>query len=104
MRIVVVTTSFPRSDEDPSGHFVRSSARALARAGHEVHVVAPGGSLLDPPARHGDLVVQIDVETPTRLSNRQKELLEMFRETETGDECPASQGFFAKLKGVFAGE
>ncbi len=57
MRIVVVTTSFPRSDEDPSGHFVRSSARALARAGHEVHVVAPGGSLLDPPARHGDLVV-----------------------------------------------
>jgi len=38
------------------------------------------------------------------LSLRQKELLEMFRETETGDECPESQGFFAKLKGVFAGE
>jgi molecular chaperone DnaJ len=53
---------------------------------------------------HGDLVIQIDVETPTKLSMRQKELLEMFRETETGDECPASQGFFAKLKGVFAGE
>jgi glycosyltransferase involved in cell wall biosynthesis len=57
MRIVVVTTSFPRSDEDPSGHFVRSSARALARAGHEVHVIAPGGSLVDPPAKQGDLVV-----------------------------------------------
>jgi molecular chaperone DnaJ len=53
---------------------------------------------------HGDLVIQIDVETPTKLSVRQRELLEMFRETETGDECPASQGFFAKLKGVFAGE
>jgi molecular chaperone DnaJ len=53
---------------------------------------------------HGDLVIQIEVETPTKLSLRQKELLEMFRETETGDECPASQGFFAKLKGVFAGE
>ncbi len=53
---------------------------------------------------HGDLVIQIDVETPTKLSLRQKELLEAFRETETGDECPASQGFFAKLKGVFAGE
>ncbi|MBJ6121512.1 molecular chaperone DnaJ [Sphingomonas mollis] len=52
----------------------------------------------------GDLVIQIEVETPTRLSTRQRELLEMFRETETGDECPASQGFFAKLKGVFAGE
>ena len=53
---------------------------------------------------HGDLVIQVEVETPTKLSLRQKELLEMFRETETGDECPASQGFFAKLKGVFAGE
>jgi molecular chaperone DnaJ len=53
---------------------------------------------------HGDLVIQIDVETPTKLSTRQRELLELFRETETGDECPATQGFFAKLKGVFAGE
>ncbi len=53
---------------------------------------------------HGDLVIQIDVETPTKLSTRQRELLELFRETETGDECPASQGFFAKLKGVFAAE
>ena len=51
----------------------------------------------------GDLVVQIDVETPTKLSTRQRELLEMFRETETGDECPASQGFFAKLKSAIAG-
>jgi molecular chaperone DnaJ len=47
---------------------------------------------------HGDLVIQIDVETPTRLSTRQRALLEEFRETETGEECPASQGFFAKLR------
>ncbi|MBL0769131.1 molecular chaperone DnaJ [Sphingopyxis sp. XHP0097] len=47
---------------------------------------------------HGDLVVQVDVETPTRLSAKQKELLEAFRETETGDECPASQGFFGRIK------
>ena len=51
----------------------------------------------------GDLVIQIEVETPTKLSTRQRELLEMFRETETGDECPASQGFFAKLKSAIAG-
>ncbi len=31
----------------------------------------------------GDLVIQIEVETPTRLSTRQRELLELFRETET---------------------
>ena len=47
---------------------------------------------------NGDMVVQIDVETPSRLSARQKELLEEFRETETGEECPQSTGFFSKLK------
>jgi molecular chaperone DnaJ len=52
----------------------------------------------------GDMVVQIDVETPTRLSARQKELLEEFRATETGEECPQSTGFFGKLKGMFAAE
>lgn len=57
MRVVVVTTSFPRSAEDPSGHFVRSSARALVDAGHDVHVIAPGGSLLDLPRERDGLTV-----------------------------------------------
>ncbi|XYI00569.1 glycosyltransferase family 4 protein [Sorangium sp. So ce1128] len=57
MRAVVVTTSYPVSDEDPSGHFVRSSAQALARSGAEVHVIAAGGSVLDPPSQDGGLVV-----------------------------------------------
>jgi len=50
----------------------------------------------------GDMVIQIDVETPTRMSARQKELLEEFRSLETGEESPASSGFFAKLKGMWA--
>jgi molecular chaperone DnaJ len=51
----------------------------------------------------GDLVVEIAVETPTRLSKRQKEILAEFRDTETGEECPESAGFFAKLKSAFKG-
>ena len=51
----------------------------------------------------GDLVTEIVVETPTKLTARQKELLCEFRETETGEECPESAGFFAKLKGAFGG-
>ena len=47
---------------------------------------------------HGDLVVQIDVETPTKLSKRQKEILAEFRDTETGEECPESAGFFQKIR------
>jgi molecular chaperone DnaJ len=51
----------------------------------------------------GDLVTEIVVETPTKLTARQKELLCEFRETETGEECPESQGFFAKLKSALGG-
>lgn len=47
---------------------------------------------------HGDLVVQIDVETPSRLTAKQRELLEAFRETETGEECPQASGFFSKIR------
>jgi len=46
----------------------------------------------------GDLVVEIAVETPTKLSGRQKELLREFQSTETGEECPQSKGFFERLK------
>jgi molecular chaperone DnaJ len=49
----------------------------------------------------GDLVIQIDVETPSKLSSRQKEILREFRETETGDECPQSRGFFDKVKEIW---
>jgi molecular chaperone DnaJ len=49
------------------------------------------------------MVIQVEVETPTRLSARQKELLEEFRKTETGEECPASKGFFQKLKTAWEG-
>ena len=46
----------------------------------------------------GDLVVEMMVETPTRMSREQRALLEQFRELETGEECPASRGFFDKIK------
>ena len=52
---------------------------------------------------HGDLVIQIEVETPTKLSAKQREILEQFRETETGEECPDSKGFFQKLKTAIGG-
>jgi molecular chaperone DnaJ len=53
---------------------------------------------------NGDLVVEITVETPTGLSARQKELLREFQETETGEECPQSKGFFERLKEAWTGK
>jgi molecular chaperone DnaJ len=51
----------------------------------------------------GDLVVEIMVETPTKLSSKQKELIRELQATETGDECPQSKGFFDRLKEAFSG-
>ncbi len=51
----------------------------------------------------GDLVVEIMVETPSKLSARQKELLRELQETETGDETPQSKGFFDRIKDAFGG-
>ncbi len=46
MRIAIVTTSYPCSEDDPSGHFVRAEARELERQGHAIVLIAP-------PARAG---------------------------------------------------
>ena len=50
----------------------------------------------------GDLVTEIVVETPSKLSARQKELLRELQETETGDETPQSKGFFDRLKDAWS--
>jgi molecular chaperone DnaJ len=57
-----------------------------------------GMSILNGRGR-GDLVARILVETPMKLSAKQKELLSAFRETETGEECPATKSFFQRIKG-----
>ncbi|MCW3835937.1 molecular chaperone DnaJ [Sphingomonas canadensis] len=75
---------------------------AGTQSGREMRHRGAGMPVLQGRGR-GDLIVRIDVETPTRLSARQKELLEEFRKTETGDECPQSQGFFAKVKSALGG-
>jgi molecular chaperone DnaJ len=67
------------------------------QSGKQLHQRGAGMPVLNGRG-FGDMVIQIEVETPTRLSARQKELLEEFRKTETGEECPASSGFFAKLR------
>ncbi|MFO1256414.1 MAG: molecular chaperone DnaJ [Sphingomonadaceae bacterium] len=51
----------------------------------------------------GDLVVEIMVETPTRLTARQKELLRELKESETGEETPQSKGFFDRIKEAWDG-
>ena len=84
--------------------------------GQEVEIKIPAGVQSGEQLRHrgagmcvlngrgrGDLVARILVETPTRLSKEQKKLLEEFRSTETGDECPAAKSFFARARDFLGG-
>src|SRR5947209_12419459 len=46
----------------------------------------------------GDMYVQVMVETPQKLSKRQRELLAEFEQQSSGETHPESAGFFAKAK------
>lgn len=72
------------------------------QSGRELRQRGAGMPVLQGRGR-GDLVVRIEVETPTRLTAKQRELLEAFRATETGQECPQTSGFFQKVKSALGG-
>jgi len=52
---------------------------------------------------HGDLYIQVEVETPKSLSRRQKELLKEFEGESNKQTNPESAGFFARVKDFFDG-
>src|SRR5690348_2765161 len=72
------------------------------QSGEQLRHRGSGMSVLNGRGR-GDLVARILVETPTRLSKEQKKLLEEFRATETGDECPNSKSFFSHVRDFLGG-
>ncbi|PCI93052.1 molecular chaperone DnaJ [Candidatus Aerophobetes bacterium] len=49
----------------------------------------------------GDLLIEIHVETPVHLSDKQKELLNEFQKLETPKNSPQKKGFFERLKALF---
>ena len=51
----------------------------------------------------GDMYVQVMVETPQKLTKRQKELLAEFEKMSSHETHPESTGFFARVKDFFDG-
>jgi molecular chaperone DnaJ len=49
----------------------------------------------------GDMIIQVAVETPVNLSKKQRDLLEEFAQSQTGETSPQSTGFFGKLKDLW---
>ena len=83
------------------GQKIEMKIPAGIQSGEQLRQRGAGMSVLNGRGR-GDLVARVLVETPTRMSSKQKALLEEFRSTETGDECPASKSFFARMREAFA--
>jgi molecular chaperone DnaJ len=77
---------------------------AGTQTGQQFRLRGKGMTILQSPGR-GDLYIEVNVETPVKLTKRQKELLQEFeREGAHGPGThPESEGFFARVK-EFLGE
>jgi molecular chaperone DnaJ len=84
------------------GERIELKIPAGIQSGETIRQRGAGMSVLNGRGR-GDLMARILVETPTKLSKEQRAILEQFRDTETGDECPASKGFFRRIKDALGG-
>jgi molecular chaperone DnaJ len=88
--IDVPTLGEPQKLKIPEG--TQSGAELRLRHQGVAHVNGRG---------RGDIVVHIDVRTPTRLTKDQKRLFEQLRETLPADNQPAEKGIFEKVKDYF---
>ena len=71
------------------------------QSGQQLRLRSKGMTILRSQAR-GDMFVEISVETPVRLTERQKELLEEFDEISRKEGSnPESEGFFSKMKEIW---
>jgi molecular chaperone DnaJ len=73
-----------------------------AQTGHQIKLRGHGMPVLKGRGVHGDLYVELRVETPVKLTKRQKELLLEFEAEGTGSQ-PDTESFFAKMKEFLAG-
>ena len=69
-------------------------------SGKRFRLAGKGMSVLRSKA-HGDMYVQVSVETPQKLTKRQKELLAEFEKESSKETHPESNGFFAKMREFF---
>ncbi|HEY9058549.1 MAG TPA: molecular chaperone DnaJ [Aurantimonas sp.] len=70
------------------------------QTGKQFRVRGKGMPVLRSP-QIGDLFIQVTIETPQKLSRRQRELLEEFEEISSSENSPQSTGFFSRMKEFF---
>jgi molecular chaperone DnaJ len=71
------------------------------QSGKQFRLKAKGMPVLR-SAQHGDMYIQVSVETPVNLTRHQRELLREF-DGQAGNNSPESEGFFSKAKAFWDG-
>ena len=89
--IEVPTLDGPVKMKVPAG----TQSGRLFRLRHRGVVSLNGGG-------RGDQLVEVHVETPGKLTARQKDLLRQFAEASRAETNPIGKGFFEKVKGIFS--
>jgi molecular chaperone DnaJ len=101
--ISMATASLGGEIEVPTidGKKARVTVPEGAQTGKQFRLKSKGMPVLR-SSQHGDMYIQVTVETPVNLSRRQRELLQEF-DKEARNNSPESEGFFAKARAFWDG-
>src|SRR5829696_3864990 len=102
--ISMVTAALGGEFEVPTidGGKTRVKVPEGTQSGRRFRLAAKGMPVLR-SREHGDMYVQVLVETPQKLTKRQKELLQEFDKHSSDDTQPEAAGFFSKVKDFIDG-
>ena len=86
-----------------SGQYARIAIPEGTQTGQHFKLRGKGMPALKGHGMHGDLLVEVRVETPVKLTKNQKSLLAAFEKEAHKGNQPQSESFFAKVKEMFGG-
>jgi glycosyltransferase involved in cell wall biosynthesis len=66
MKVLSITSAYPRYDGDPTAPFMESITRHIAARGHEIHMLLPANREWTRPAHEGDLHYHLYRYSPLR--------------------------------------
>jgi molecular chaperone DnaJ len=86
-----------------SGGRARINVPEGTQTGHQFKLRGRGMPVLRSGGQYGDMFVEVRVETPVKLTKKQKELLRAFEAESTQGSLPESESFFARMKEFLGG-
>jgi molecular chaperone DnaJ len=100
--ISMVTAALGGEFEVPTLEGGRSMVKVLegTQTGKRFRLAGKGMPVLRSKTR-GDMYVQVAVETPQKLTKKQRDLLREFEKQSSNDTQPETSGFFAKMREFF---